>query len=111
MSNFSQFTPTLALNYAIISTILTTAYLTPVLAEIPKWSTSATDLKPPSKKLASEASPTPPSLKKNRKIQPHPQTQIILSRQISLPIKKLALSLQVYPSTISLSVTSQNGSL
>ena len=67
MSNFSQFTPTLALNYAIISTILTTAYLTPVLAEIPKWSTSATDLKPPSKKLASEASPTAPSLKKTEK--------------------------------------------
>ncbi|ABG49856.1 hypothetical protein Tery_0388 [Trichodesmium erythraeum IMS101] len=67
MSTFSQFTPTLTLSYAIISTILTTAYLTPVLAEIPKWSTSATDLKPPSKKLASEASPTPPSLKKNEK--------------------------------------------
>ena len=64
MSTFSQFTPTLALNYAIISTILTTAYLTPVLAEIPKWSTSATDLKPPSKKLASEPNSTAPSLKK-----------------------------------------------
>lgn len=46
MTNFSQLTTTLTKSFAVISTILTTAYSTPVLAEIPQWSTSATDLQP-----------------------------------------------------------------
>ncbi|MGD1716892.1 hypothetical protein [Dapis sp. BLCC M172] len=44
MSNLSQFTATLTKNFAAVCTILTTAYSNPVLAETPKWSTSATDL-------------------------------------------------------------------
>ncbi|WP_293088674.1 hypothetical protein [Okeania sp. SIO3B5] len=70
MSDFFQFIPTLTKNFAVISTILTTAYSNPVLAEIPKWSTSATDLKSPSQNLASQPNPTAPSLQKKPKPDP-----------------------------------------
>ena len=68
MSDFSQFIATLTKNFALTSTILTTAYSNPVLAEIPKWSTSAIDLQNRSQNLVSQPNPTEPSLNKKQKI-------------------------------------------
>ncbi|MCL2923548.1 MAG: hypothetical protein MGF17_02690 [Trichodesmium sp. MAG_R04] len=62
MSNFFQFSIIAILNFNAIIAILA-----PALAEVSKWSTSATDLKFPPQNLTSESSPIIPSLNKKLK--------------------------------------------